>query len=360
VSNGDESANLISAILGSDTDFLRSFTSKLFAYLGTGHVNVVGSNMSAYLLIMSALGDPKFGGRGIGKGDEIITTAYNANIINAAILFGVTPVVVDVDLNTMLPSPVAIEMAIAEGKTKAIILPSANGNVLFSETIRDIADEFNVMFIEDIGYGFGGTTGGNPVGQFSDIAVYTFHSNLLGDAGVIVSKSEMVYRKMLEVSNLDVQSPTTLGLSSSKLVHAYLDAQMDKRDYYTSMRRLNWKRLYNGLNKYSKLFRFQKASEHVNPSWSAFMITLKEPVDFEKSELMEFLESKKIGTRSVVGNLFQLDAYKHIPREDEELINSNYLHRNSFVVGCNPNMQEVHTDYIIKCFGEFMEKYEKT
>jgi CDP-6-deoxy-D-xylo-4-hexulose-3-dehydrase len=359
VSNGDESVNLINSILGEDKNHLQSFTTKMFSYLGGGHVNIVGSSTSAHILTMKALCHESFGGRGLKAGDEIITTANNVGVINAARMCGIIPVVVDVDLNTLLPSPVDIEAAIEEGKTKAIVLTSPNGNPTNGETIRNIADEFSIMYIEDVGCGFGGRSHTVPIGDFADIAIYSFSSNLLGDAGVIVSKSILFYKLVQRMMDTEAGSHLALGLGSNKMMLAYLDAQMDKIDYYISMRKLNWERLHTGLSKYDKWLRFQTGSEFAQPSWSGFLITLKEPYDyvFSRTQLMEFLADRKIGCRCMVGNVFQSSPYNaNEYRTVGELMTSDYIHKNSFVVGCNATMHEEHIIYIISAFDEFFEK----
>jgi len=359
ISNGDESINLIASVLGSNQDYLRSFCYKLNNYMGHGHISITGNSASAHLLTMKALSSPQLGSRRLGVGDEVITTPNSVAVINACQTFGIVPILVDVDLNTMLPNPIEIEMKVVEGKTKAIILPSICGNSVIGEEIRDIADDFSIMFIEDFGYGFGGKVYGVPVGSYADVCIYSFHSNLLGDAGVIICKQHLVHQIIENLMKED-NSSNWMGLGSSPMMYAYLDAQMDKHEFYFSQRRINWIRLYEGLGKYSKYFRFHKTLPRVNPSWTGFIITIKIPAPFTKTDIMQFLDGKKIGTRSVIGNVFQVESYKEFNKDgDDELINSNYIHENSFIIGCNPDMRQEHIDWVIKSIGEFLETYER-
>lgn len=355
VSNGDESISLISAVLGSNKDYLHSFKTKMHDYLGYGHISVTGNSSSAHLLTMKALSSPQLGGRGIGVGDEVITTANSTAIINACHTFGVVPILIDVDLVTMLPNPIEIEMKIVEGKTKAIIIPSICGNSMIGEELRDIADDFSIMLIEDFGYGFGGDVSGVPVGSYADICIYSFHSNLLGDAGVIFCKQHLIHQ-MIERFMADDTLPTWMGLGGSPMMYSYLNAQMDKREFYTAMRRLNWNRLYEGLSKYSKFFKFHKTLPTVSPSWTGFILTIKQPSKFSRYDLTQYLETKKIGTRNVIGNTVTKES---VVDEEDELINSDYIHTNSLIIGCNANMRQEHTDYIIRSIEEFLERYER-
>jgi len=358
ISNGDESANLISAILGDGKEHLLSFMNKLHSYIGYGHISVTGNISSAHLITMKVLSSPIFGSRSLGVGDEVITTANNVAVINSCRAFGIVPVLVDVDLNTMLPDPIEIEMKVVEGKTKAIIISSPQGSSMIGEELRDICDDFSIMLIEDFGYGFGGNVQGMPVGSYADVVIYSFHSNLLGDAGVIVCKQHLIHQ-LIEKAMEEDGTSLFIGLGSNKLMYAYLDAQMDKREFYFAQRRLNWTRLYRGLSQHHKYFRFQKCPDIVNPSWTGFTITIKQPSNFGKLELMAFLADRQIGVRNVIGNVFRSESYRDMQITEDELINSDYIHDNSFVIGCNPNMKECHTDYIIKTISDFLEKYGK-
>jgi len=362
VSNGDESLMMIDAILGDGKkDYLPSLVSKFFHLMGGTNINVVGSLMSAHLVIFKALSNPAFGGRGIYPGDEIVTTSNNVHVINAAKMCGVIPVILDVDLNTMLPNPMEVEIAIEEGKTKAIFLTAPCGSPINGEPFRDIADEFTVLYIEDCGYGIGGSVSSVPAGEYADVSLFTFHSHLLGTASVIVSKSSLTHKMIDSVCNPETPSPFSLGLTTSPMMLGYIDSQMGKLEYNLAMRMQNWSRLSDGLSKWKRWLRFQTQPENAKPCWSEFCITLKEPYEhlFTKAELMEYLEEHKVGCRHVVGNVLLSDGYKEQDyRQVGELMTSSYIHQNSFVIGCHANMTEAHTKYVISVFDEFMKRVE--
>jgi len=82
------------------------------------------------------------------------------------------------------------------------------------------------------------------------------------------------------------------------------------------------------------------------------------PYPFSKQDITQYLEDKKIGTRNIIGNVFLSESYKDVFKIEDELINSDYIHNNSFVIGCNPAMRQEHIDYISKCIGEFLSAYE--
>ena len=404
VMNGDEVRNLIDVALDLPDKFTphgkytTSFSRKLLA----AHRNIMrcvqltNSGSSANLLAISALTSPAFGRRGIKPGDEIITVAAGfPTTVNPIIQNRAVPVFLDVDTDTFTPDVTQIEMAVEEGKTKAIMLANPLGNPVDSVSIRDICDEFGILYIEDNSDGLGGTLNELPLGTFGDMSTLSFypaHHLCGGEAGAILSKSPMVNKIINSFCSwgrscwCEPGKDNTCGkrfshkweslpegydhkyvyehigynLKGNEFSAALLDAQIDKLDFFIAMRRLNWSRLHVGLEKYSKYLKFQKPTKGSNPSWFGFAISLKEPAPFTRLELVTYLESHKIGTRQFFGgNLLRQPMYKDINhRVFGNLNGSDYLCKNTFWVGCHPAMKEEHVDWIIKTIGDFMESHK--
>jgi CDP-6-deoxy-D-xylo-4-hexulose-3-dehydrase len=287
-----------------------------------------------------------------------------------------------------------VEMAIEEGKTKAIMIAHPLGNPFDVEAIREIADEYNLFLIEDNCDGLGGTFGNIPLGTFGDVSTLSFypaHHLCGGEAGAVVTKSPMIDKVATSLrdwgracwcepgkdNTCGKRFSQTIGqlpphydhkytysrigynLKGNEFSAALLDAQIDKLEYFTAMRRLNWNRLREGLDKYSKYFRFMQHSTRANPSWFGFMLSVKQPSPFTRREIIQFLEENKVGTRLFFGgNLIKQPAYDRAEyRIFDDLINTDIIMENSFWIGCHPSMTQSHTDYIIGIFDKFMEKY---
>ena len=115
--------------------------------------------------------------------------------------------------------------------------------------------------------------------------------------------------------------------------------------------------LREGLDKYKKYFRFMQHIEGANPSWFGFLITVKESAPFTRRELIDFLESRKIGTRLVfAGNLLRQPAYSSIQcKVFQPLINSDVVMNYSFWIGVHPSIDDERLAYMLSVFDEFIE-----
>ncbi|MBQ7192518.1 MAG: DegT/DnrJ/EryC1/StrS family aminotransferase [Paludibacteraceae bacterium] len=120
---------------------VEQFAHSLEAYTGARHVIPVGNGTDALQIALMALG--------LKRGDEVITPTFTF-IATAEVvaLLGLTPVVVDVDWDTMNISVDAIRRAITP-RTKAIVPVHLFGQCADMEAIMQIAKENNLYVVED-------------------------------------------------------------------------------------------------------------------------------------------------------------------------------------------------------------------
>src|ERR1700719_882391 len=99
----------------------------------------------------------------IGPGDEVITTPFSfAATANVLLLIGATPVFVDIDAETYNIDPALVQAAITP-RTKAILPVHLYGNPCDMERLEAIADEHQVVIIEDACQAHGASIHGKPV-----------------------------------------------------------------------------------------------------------------------------------------------------------------------------------------------------
>jgi CDP-6-deoxy-D-xylo-4-hexulose-3-dehydrase len=367
-------------------------------YRGKSHGNLrsivlANSGSSANLLAITTITDKVFGSRTANPGDEIITVGVGfPTTINPIIQNRLVPVFVDVDLNTLCPDMEVIENAIVEGKTKGVILAHPLGNAFDVEQLRDICNEYGIWLVEDNCDGLGGTLNGKLLGSFGDISTLSFypaHHITAGEGGACLIQSPMV-KKVLQsfrdwgkscwcepgVDNTcgkrfcwqegDLPegydhkytfSRIGYNLKATDLQASLLTSQLKKLPFFVQKRRENWVALREGLDKYKKYFRFMHPTPGSDPSWFGFMITVKESAPFTRRELIDFLESRKIGTRLVFGgNLLRQPAYQNIQyREFQTLINSDVVTSYSFWIGVHPSIGPEQMEYMLKTFDDFIE-----
>lgn len=179
-----------------------AFQEHLEQYTGAKHVITVGNGTDALQIALMALG--------LQPGDEVITPTFTF-IATAEVvaLLGLTPVVVDVDWETMNISVEGIRKAITP-KTKAIVPVHLFGQCANMEAIMTLAREHNLFVVEDACQAIGakytfrdGTT--KQAGTMGHIGCTSFFpsKNLgcYGDGGAIFTNDDELAEKMKAVAN---------------------------------------------------------------------------------------------------------------------------------------------------------------
>ncbi len=157
--------------------------SEIASYCGTDHAVGCASGSDALLLPLMA--------KGIGPGDEVITTPYTFFATAGAIWrLGARPVFVDIDPKTYNIDPSKIESAITS-KTRAIIPVHLYGQVAEMDRILEIARHHNLFVLEDAAQAIGASYRGQKAGSIGDAAAFSFYpsKNLgaFGDAGMVTT-----------------------------------------------------------------------------------------------------------------------------------------------------------------------------
>ena len=117
------------------------FENKIAALFGKQFGTMVNSGSSANLLTFEILDIP--------ENAEIITPILTfSTTLSPIIKKGLTPVFVDVEPETYIVNIDQVEQSITD-KTKALMIPSLLGNVPDLKRLRKIADDNNLIFVED-------------------------------------------------------------------------------------------------------------------------------------------------------------------------------------------------------------------
>lgn len=192
---------------------------------------------------------------GVGPGDEVITTAYTFIATFEAIAYaGATPVFVDIDPDTYLIDPEAIEAAITE-KTKAIIPVHVYGQMADMDPIMEIARKHDLRVIEDACQAHGATYKGRKAGSIGDTGCFSFYfsKNLggYGEGGLVTTNDEQLNEKIRLLR--DHGSPrkyehSEIGYNArlDELQAAILRIKLRHLDRYNELRRQH-ARLYDEL-----------------------------------------------------------------------------------------------------------------
>ena len=373
--------------------FAQEFERKFAAFLNVRYVSLVNSGSSANLVAFSALTSHALKERAIKPGDEIITVATGfPTTVNPIILKGCIPVFVDVDLATRNAKIADIKRAITK-KTRAIVLAHTLGNPFaLSETVK-LARAHNLWVIEDCCDALGSTYSNKYVGTFGDVATFSFypaHQITMGEGGAVITNNPWLHRSIRQFRDwgrdcwCDTGKDDTCGRRfgwkmgdlpygyDHKYIYSQIGynlkltdiqaaiglAQLNKLHDFIAMRKSNFQKLYKHLKKYEKFLILPKWEDEADPCWFGFMVVIKDGFTFTRLDLVNFLESKKIATRSLfAGNLLSHPAYKTIKHKIVgSLTNSDKIMNNGFWVGVYPGISDTMLKYVASSFDEFFQK----
>ncbi|MBU7032867.1 MAG: DegT/DnrJ/EryC1/StrS family aminotransferase [Theionarchaea archaeon] len=170
---------------------VQAFESKIAEYCRTRYCVVFNSGTSAlHAQLLS---------HGISQGDEVIVPSFTfIATANAPLFVNAKPVFADIEAVTCGLDPEDVEKKIT-AKTKAIIPVHFGGCPCNIERIKDIAEEHELILIEDAAEAFGAHIAGKYVGTYGDSAMFSFCQNKLittGDGGAVVTDSQDLYEKL--------------------------------------------------------------------------------------------------------------------------------------------------------------------
>ena len=219
-----------------------AFQAHLETYTGAKHVINVGNGTDALQIALMGLG--------LKPGDEVITPTFTF-IATAEVvaLLGLTPVVVDVDWNTMNMDIESVRHAITP-RTKAVVPVHLFGQCANMEAIMALAKEHNLFVVEDacqaIGakYTFanGETKQAGTIGHIGCTSFFPSKNlGCYGDGGAIFTNDDALADKMRAIANHGCHvryHHDEIGVNSrlDSIQAAILDAKLPHLDEYIAAR----------------------------------------------------------------------------------------------------------------------------
>lgn len=377
-----------------------SFEKSFAEFLGVGHCSLTNSGSSANLLAFMALTSPELGERRIRKGDEVITVAAAFPTTVAPIIqYGAVPVFVDVTLPTCNIDCTRLERALS-GKTKAIMVAHTLGNPFDLKTVRDFCDRHGLWLIEDncdaLGarYRYDGTwkyTGG--VGHLGTSSFYPPHHITMGEGGAVYTDDAALARIVESFRDWGrdcwcppghdntcgrrfrqqfgelpfgydhkyVYSRFGYNLRATDMQAAIGCAQLEKLPAFIRARKKNWRRLKEGLKGLSDVFILPEATPGSDPSWFGFLLTIKQDAGFTRDEIVNYLESCGIQTRTLfAGNLLRHPCFDELRRDGRGyrvaggLETTDFVMNRSFWVGVYPGLTPEMLTFMIRKIKSFV------
>lgn len=373
--------------------FAETFSGQLEDYYDVSDVILVNSGSSANLLAVTALTDTALGERRLQPGDEVITVAAGFPSTVAPILQNqLVPVFLDVELGTYNIDTTRLEEALS-ARTKAVFLAHTLGNPFNLDAVAAFAKRHGLWLIEDNCDALGSRYRGKLTGTFGHIATGSFypaHHITTGEGGCVITDDPRLariirsYRDWGRDCYCEGGENNTCGCRFTKQFgtlpkgydHKYVYsrigynlkmtdmqaavgvAQMDKLESFTARRKRHFQMLCEGLKDLEEFFILPRATEHADPSWFAFILTLREGAPFTRVELARHLDTALIETRGLfAGNLLRQPGYLSIPhRVVGGLDNTDFIMNNTLFLGVYPGLTPAKIDYVTDTIRKFARK----
>tara|TARA_B100000963_G_scaffold333438_1_gene325765 strand:- start:680 stop:1810 length:1131 start_codon:yes stop_codon:yes gene_type:complete len=304
---------------------VKNFQKHLEKYLGVKHVIPCANGTDALQIALMALD--------LKPGDEVITPDFTyASTIEVILLLGLTPVLVDIDIDTFNIDVSGIKNAITS-KTKAIIPVHLFGQVASMNEILEIAQENDLYIIEDnaqsLGSNFTFKDGSKKkAGTIGHIGTTSFFpsKNLgaYGDGGAIFTEDDDFAHTLRGIVNHGMYVRyyhDLVGVNSrlDSIQASILDIKLDYLDDYNNSRCI-------AASKYNLLFKDQsniitpirvgERDSHVFHQYTLRILNRK------RDELVKYLNDRNI----------PCGIYYPVPLHLQKAYKSNRYNQSNFKV----------------------------
>jgi len=206
---------------------------KIARYAGVKHGVSVNSGTSALNGIMLAYR--------LGVGDEVIVPSFTyPPTVNAVKYVGATPVFADIEEERFGLDPEDVKKRITD-KTRAIIAVHVYGLPCRISELAEIAEDNNLLLIEDAAEAIGAEEYGKKVGGFGDASIFSFAGNKIistGEGGMVVTNDEIMRERLRAIRSKHSWRMSTilasLGLSQFNKIEQVINARIICAKYLTN------------------------------------------------------------------------------------------------------------------------------
>jgi len=351
-------------------------------YISMKYAVGVNSGSSANLLALAVLLEAN----DLEKGDEVIVPAATFTTVASPILqLGLTPVFVDIDIETLNINTKEIEKAIGP-KTKVLMPVHSLGNPADMLKIIDIAKKHNLKVLEDCCEAHGASIDGKKVGSFSDMATFSFfvaHNMTTGEGGMVFTNNPLydkLLRSMREFGRFNEEKigrfeykDDLLGFYDTRYLFQRLGYNMRMTDITASVgveqltkldklndRRIETSRYYiDNLKKYENWLELPNPKKNTVHTYYSFALVIKKGAPFSRKDITKFLEDNNIETRPFFGGcLPDQPAFRDKPiKIVGNLSVSRHIRDSAFFIGCHPAITNEGRVYVVGKIKEFLDRF---
>jgi perosamine synthetase len=301
---------------------------------------------------------------GLNEEDEVIVTDFSWVATAYAIAYtGAKCVFVDIDPDTWTIDPVCIEKAITP-KTKAIMLVHTFGHPADMDEIMRIAIDHNLMVIEDAAPAIGSQYKNIKVGNFGNIACFSFQGakmTVSGEGGMLVTNDEILYKKAKLLASIGrTDSKATfwsdmLGYQYTigNLTASLALAQLERVDELLAKKRqiFNW--YFDRLKDISGV-KIMKEKPNCKSNYCYPSILLQDSVVVPRDEVLRKLKQLNIHCRPGFPSMSRFPIFER--RFDNPV--SDKVEKQSISLPSAANIEEDDVQFVCECLIKILEGKE--
>ncbi len=315
---------------------------------GTKHCIAVANGTDALYITLKMLG--------IGKGDEVITTACSWISTSETISqTGATPIFVDIDEYFLIDTS-KIEAKITS-KTKAILPVHLYGQMADITTIQTLCNKHKLQLIEDCAQAHFAELDGQKAGITGTAGTFSFYpaKNLgaYGDAGCIITNDDKLAlqcRKFANHGGVTQHDHDTEGINSRMdgLQASILSVKLPFLDQWTVKRQEN-AQLYSDLLKEVKEIKLPKIKENATHVFHLFIIETQ-----QREELQQHLAQHEVGTAIHYPTpLPFLKCYQHLGAKKEDFPQALHKQNQILSLPIYPELTTQQIEFVCQLIKDF-------
>jgi CDP-6-deoxy-D-xylo-4-hexulose-3-dehydrase len=335
---------------------VKQFENEFAETFNVKHAVMVNSGSSANLLMIASLVlDNRYD---LNFGDEVIVPAVSWSTTYFPLTqYGIKAIFVDIDRDTLNIDPSKIVEAITP-RTKAILAVNLLGNSCDYDALLDLAEEFNLILLEDNCESLGAKYNGKMLGTIGTMGTFSFffsHHMQTMEGGMIVTNDDQTaqYLRSLRAHGWIRDLPDENYLwnktgdpfedSFKFVIPGYCVRPLEMSGAVGSVQLAKMPKMIE--KRRANALVFQKAFADIpdvitqmevgESSWFGFSIILRGKLLSRRKELLAVLTQTGVETRPIVaGNFTKNPVIKFIPHEiRSSLENADYIDQQGFFIG---------------------------
>jgi UDP-4-amino-4,6-dideoxy-N-acetyl-beta-L-altrosamine transaminase len=332
-----------------------TFEEEICAYIGCKHAITVNSGTSALDIAVQALDLP--------RGSEVITTPLSFAATSNALLYNnQIPVFADIQRETRNIDPDEIRRKITSG-TKAIIYVDYAGHPCEIDEIKEIAEEHDLILIEDACHAFGALYHGKKIGTMADMTIFSFHPVkpiTTGEGGaVVMDDPEVAARLKILRSHGITRNIKNMFGEGSEWAYDMVDlgrnyrmtdiqaalgiSQLKKIDTFIK-RRNDLARVYEELIGDLPWLETPQCHGDITHGWHLYTVLLN---GIKRNDLYHYLHQNNVGANVHYIPIYRFTYYqKHFPNNPRTFPVTEDVFDRIITLPLHPGMKEGEIEYV--------------